>query len=94
MRKMEERAIRDILTDENIERIERTDGLSLEFVLHLYHKTGRNPKKLNEAIQSFFEDNEELLELVERQIDNLEEQIKITKEVRKGLLQDKVKGKI
>lgn len=86
--------IKSILTEENCERIESTEGIALETALHMFHETGRNKEKLNEAIESFFEDYEEQVDKIEENIEYLKKEVTALKDLKRSLFQNLVKEEI
>jgi len=80
------RAIKSLLTEENFKRVKSRDWLNL--ALHLYHKTGRDKKKLNETVDLFFKERSEEIEATDDIIKSLKREIELRKEILKGIFQD------
>ena len=83
-----DRAVDTLLTDEAKDGAEGL-GLSNNFIMHLYHSSGRDKDKIN----TFFENINgltiaEKVDTIDQNIDNHREVIKSLKKLRKGLIKE------
>lgn len=91
-KKTKNRAIKQILGTENKLLIQEEEGIDLELMLHLYHKTGRNKEELNKAIKEVAE--MKIFDSIDDLIEDYKESIKTTKELKKSIFTDQIKKRV
>lgn len=83
------RAVDDMLSEETLDMITEMD-VPKEYVLKLYHQFGRDKEKLEKSIKKYYSSKH--FTTIDEQIENLKKQIQGLKQVKKGLLKERVKN--